>query len=163
MELRNQVVWITGGSQGIGRASAEAFAEAFLADGRGPGPRPVALNPGGGWIAKRWRAEQFSALGRRINETDGSRILVLWGPGEETLARQVADGIGAGAVCPPRVGSKASGRSRSMIRVTNAGVMGSMYVRSPNSGSVMMVAGLLFTRTPRQPSSRSALQACVPE
>lgn len=28
MELRNQVVWITGASQGIGRATAEAFAEA---------------------------------------------------------------------------------------------------------------------------------------
>src|SRR5688572_3335923 len=28
MELRNQVVWVTGASQGIGRATAEAFAAA---------------------------------------------------------------------------------------------------------------------------------------
>ena len=53
------------------------------------------------------------------------------------------------AVCPPRVGSSASGLSRSITRRTDAGVMGSMYVASANSGSVMMVAGLEFTRTTR--------------
>ena len=30
------------------------------------------------------------------------------------------------AVCPPSVGSSASGRSRSIIRVTTSGVIGSM-------------------------------------
>jgi hypothetical protein len=38
-----------------------------------------------------------------------------------------------------------------------------MYVRSANSGSVMIVAGFEFTRTTSYPSSRSALTACVPE
>ena len=34
-----------------------------------------------------------------------------------------------------------------MILVTASGVMGSMYVRSANRGSVMIVAGLLLTST----------------
>jgi hypothetical protein len=38
-----------------------------------------------------------------------------------------------------------------------------MYVASANSGSVMMVAGLEFTRITRSPSARSTRQACVPE
>ena len=51
------------------------------------------------------------------------------------------------AVCPPRVGNSASGRSRSMTRATISQVIGSMYVRSAISGSVMIVAGLELTRT----------------
>ena len=50
-------------------------------------------------------------------------------------------------VCPPRVGSSASGRSLSIIFATVSGVTGSMYVRSAVSGSVMIVAGLLLTST----------------
>ena len=53
------------------------------------------------------------------------------------------------AVWPPMVGSSASGRSFSMMLATIGHVMGSMYVTSAVSGSVMMVAGLEFTRTTR--------------
>jgi hypothetical protein len=67
------------------------------------------------------------------------------------------------AVWPPSVGSSACGRSRSMILATNSGVSGSTYVRIAISGSVMIVAGLLLTRTTSYPSSRSARQPCVPE
>ena len=67
------------------------------------------------------------------------------------------------AVCPPSVGRSASGRSRSITWSTDAGVSGSMYVRSANSGSVMIVAGFEFTRLTWNPSLRSTLQACVPE
>ena len=51
------------------------------------------------------------------------------------------------AVCPPIVGSSASGRSRSITLRTHSGVTGSTYVRSASSGSVMMVAGFEFTNT----------------
>ena len=67
------------------------------------------------------------------------------------------------AVCPPRVASSASGRSWAITCSTNSGVIGSTYVASANSGSVMIVAGLEFTRTTRIPSSRSTRQAWVPE
>jgi hypothetical protein len=42
-------------------------------------------------------------------------------------------------------------------------LIGSTYVASANSGSVMIVAGLEFTRTTRKPSSLSTRQAWVPE
>ena len=51
------------------------------------------------------------------------------------------------AVCPPRVGKIASGFSRSMIASITSAVIGSIYVRSANSGSVMIVAGFEFTST----------------
>lgn len=36
-------------------------------------------------------------------------------------------------------------------------------VPSPNTGSVLIVAGLEFIKTSPSPSSRSLLHACVPE
>ena len=51
------------------------------------------------------------------------------------------------AVCPPRVARRAWGRSFSMIAASVLGSMGSMYVAVASSGSVMIVAGLEFTRT----------------
>ena len=50
-----------------------------------------------------------------------------------------------------------------MIVSRIAGVMGSTYVASATSGSVMIVAGLEFTRMTRSPSARNTRQAWVPE
>jgi hypothetical protein len=50
-----------------------------------------------------------------------------------------------------------------MIAVSTSVVIGSTYVASANSGSVMIVAGLEFTRTTRRPSSFSTRHAWVPE
>jgi hypothetical protein len=50
-----------------------------------------------------------------------------------------------------------------MIFSTISGVIGSTYVASANSGSVMIVAGLELTRMTRMPSSRSTRHAWVPE
>ena len=67
------------------------------------------------------------------------------------------------AVWPPSVASRASGRSLAITFSTYSAVIGSTYVASANSGSVMIVAGLEFTRMTRMPSSLSTRQACVPE
>ena len=65
-------------------------------------------------------------------------------------------------VWPPRVGRRESGRSFSMIRVTEGIFRGSIYTWSAMSLSVMMVAGLEFTSTTSMPSSFRARQAWVP-
>jgi hypothetical protein len=67
------------------------------------------------------------------------------------------------AVWPPSVGSTASGFSLTMIDSITSGVMGSTYVASAKSGSVMIVAGFGFTRMTRTPSARSTRHAWVPE
>ncbi len=74
-----------------------------------------------------------------------------------------SDTAALSAVWPPMVASSASGRSSAMTFSRNSGVIGSTYVASANSGSVMIVAGLEFTRMTRNPSSRSTRQAWVPE
>jgi len=66
-------------------------------------------------------------------------------------------------VWPPRVGSKLSGLSLRIICSTISGVIGSMYVLSAISGSVIIVAGLLFMRITLKPSFLRTLQACTPE
>lgn len=67
------------------------------------------------------------------------------------------------AVWPPSVGSRTSGRSLAMIFSTNSGVIGSTYVASAISGSVMIVAGLELTRMTLRPSARRMRHAWVPE
>jgi heptosyltransferase I len=57
----------------------------------------VLANPGAGWGAKRWPAERYGQVARRLGEL-GLRTLVNCGPGEETLAREV-EAAAAGAAC----------------------------------------------------------------
>jgi heptosyltransferase-1 len=68
--------------------------EAWLA-GEELGERPlVVLYPGAsrgaGW--KRWPADRYNLLGRRLAAAGLADVVVAWGPGEEDLARVVAGG-----------------------------------------------------------------------
>jgi len=49
------------------------------------------INPGAAWPNKRWPADRFGALAATLSDRYGLRSLVLWGPGEEPLAEQVAN------------------------------------------------------------------------
>jgi lipopolysaccharide heptosyltransferase I len=74
-------------------ATVRAVLEGVHARGGG---RFVLVNPGAGWPNKRWPPERFGALARVLRDGRGMRSVVLWGPGEEPLARAVA-GASAGA------------------------------------------------------------------
>jgi len=72
---------------GIARVPAVDFAP-FAEDASGGLARfanRVVLLPGAGKPAKQWPVERFAELARRI----GSDALVVWGPGEEGLARAI--------------------------------------------------------------------------
>jgi heptosyltransferase I len=71
--------------------------EFFTAAGLKPRDRVVVLNPGAGRPRKRWPPERFRTLARRLAET-GARVLVVWGPGEDAVARTIAE---PGAVLAP--------------------------------------------------------------
>ncbi len=120
---------------------AEGLAEDFLRRQVSVGERIVALNAGGGWISKRWRPEQFAALGRKISGADGSRILVLWGPGEEADAVTVCREIGPAAILPPATTLKqlASLLKRSALLVTNDS--GPMHIAAALGVSVVAIFG----------------------
>jgi ADP-heptose:LPS heptosyltransferase len=62
----------------------------------------VLLNPSAAWPNKRWPAERFGALAAAIRERHGLSSIVLWGPGEESLASAVvAASSGAAQAAPP--------------------------------------------------------------
>jgi heptosyltransferase-2 len=51
----------------------------------------VCLNPGAAYgAAKHWHSESFALLAQRLTDERGSGVLVLCGPGERELARQIA-------------------------------------------------------------------------
>lgn len=59
-----------------------AYIDAFLAAAGLSGKFLVCLNTGGGWYTKRWRVEQFAALGDRIVREFGAHIVLSWGRGQ---------------------------------------------------------------------------------
>jgi lipopolysaccharide heptosyltransferase I len=65
-----------------------AVADAVMSRFAG-GPFAV-INPGAAWPNKRWPADRFGALAAAIRDRFALRSLVLWGPGEESLAEQVS-------------------------------------------------------------------------
>ena len=60
------------------------------------------LNPGAAWPNKRWPAERFGEVARRLRERQGLRSAILWGPGEATLAAAVARASGDAARMAPQ-------------------------------------------------------------
>ncbi len=65
------------------------------------GGRYALLNPGAAWPNKRWPPERFAAVATALGDRHGLTSIVLWGPGEEPLARQVAAGAGGAARVSP--------------------------------------------------------------
>ena len=60
------------------------------------------VNPGAAWPNKRWPPARFGALAAAIHREHGLRSIVLWGPGEESLAASVAAASeGAAEAAPP--------------------------------------------------------------
>ena len=53
----------------------------------------VLINPGGAWKTKRWNAENYGKLARRLMD-DGLPVAVTWGPGEERIAREIQEFAG---------------------------------------------------------------------
>jgi heptosyltransferase I len=67
------------------------------------GGAPIALiNPGAAWPNKRWAPQRFGEVAAFLKDVRGVESFVLWGPGEESLARQIVDASsGAARQAPP--------------------------------------------------------------
>ncbi len=55
------------------------------------GPR-VVINPGARWETKRWPVEYWARLADLL-QARGAKVIIVWGPGEQELASQVADSM----------------------------------------------------------------------
>ena len=75
----------------------ELFAESEAAKS---GSRFAILNPGGGWPTKLWPAGRFGQLADLLLEQHGLASIVTYGPGEDSLANQVAASSRARAARP---------------------------------------------------------------
>lgn len=60
------------------------------------------VNPGAAWPNKRWPPDRFGALAATLRNRFGLMPVVLWGPGEEALARSVVNASSGTAVVAPR-------------------------------------------------------------
>jgi heptosyltransferase-2 len=99
--------------------------------GFGPGREVVCLNPGAAFgSAKYWPAEYFAELARDLASSRGSGVLVLCGPAEAKLARQIAAAarhrsvvaLSADGMPPPALGlSKAAVRRCDLLVTTDSG------------------------------------------
>jgi lipopolysaccharide heptosyltransferase I len=68
-----------------------AFIESFFQEsGLGEQGPPVAIYPGAGWPTKRWPLDCFAKLGVRIAKELHQPVLIVWGPGEEAMAQEIA-------------------------------------------------------------------------
>jgi heptosyltransferase-1 len=80
--------------------AAEAAIDAFFAARHlPPRTRVVVLNPGAGRPGKRWPIDRFAALAGHLARR--SRVLVLWGPGEEAGAQAIAGDLPGVVPAPP--------------------------------------------------------------
>jgi lipopolysaccharide heptosyltransferase I len=62
----------------------------------------VLLNPGGSWVTKRWSPEKFGELAAAIGREWKLEGLVVWGPGEEGMAREVVEASKGAARLAPK-------------------------------------------------------------
>jgi ADP-heptose:LPS heptosyltransferase len=83
----------------LGRTSAAQEKARVVLEKAGLGTgRFVVGNPGARKLERRFPPSGFSRIARSIHESTGTRTLVVWGPGEEPLAREVAASAGDAAV-----------------------------------------------------------------
>jgi heptosyltransferase I len=66
------------------------------------GGRYAILNPGAAWPTKRWPASRMGAIASALRAGRGLTSVVLWGPGEESLARDVVGSSDGAAILSPR-------------------------------------------------------------
>ena len=71
-------------------AAERRIEELLVKEGVKPGDRLVAINPGAGHPQKRWSVARFGALAERLATEEGARLLLLWGPDEAHMAREIS-------------------------------------------------------------------------
>ena len=59
------------------------------------------LNPGAAWPNKRWPPSRFAAVAASLASRHGVASVVLWGPGEQSLAEEVVAASGGAAMLSP--------------------------------------------------------------
>ncbi len=106
----------------------QATSQVWNSNDLGHYPEVICLNPGAAYgAAKHWPTEYFATLARRLVDERGSGVLVLCGPNERDLARQIAtlarrDAVKTVADVPQSIGlTKGCVRRADMLITTDSG------------------------------------------
>ena len=116
-------------------AAPDAAVDAFVAAAGGPFAllQPFASTP-----AKEWGARRFTALARAL-AAHGLRPAVLWGPGEETRAREIAEA--SGALLAPPTGPAAAARLASSAALFVGGDTGPTHLAAAAGAPTVALFG----------------------
>jgi len=101
----------------------------------------VALNPGAGWMSKRWPPAYFGELGKRLAGETGLRPLVLWGPGEEAWRDEIAMVIGPACIVAPPTRIRELVVLISLTRLMVGGDTGPTHMAGPLGIPVISIFG----------------------
>jgi heptosyltransferase-1 len=101
----------------------------------------VVLNPGGSWVTKRWSPEKFGRLASAIERELHLPALVLWGPGEEAMARAVVDASGGAARLAPPTSLREMLPYLKRARLFVSGDTGPMHLASAQGVPVVGIFG----------------------
>jgi len=97
-------------------AKSEEWADAFVRSLGDAGNGLAGIVPGSTYASKGWPAERFIELSARMSSELGLRPVVMWGPGEERLAAEIAGSV-PGAVAAPPSGIAEAGALIGRMRV----------------------------------------------
>ncbi len=81
------------------RADEEKAREFLRKEGVSNGTLLIGLQPGASTVSRQWFPERFMRLGKDLlQEHPDARIVLTGSPGEATLCKKIADGIGPGTI-----------------------------------------------------------------
>jgi lipopolysaccharide heptosyltransferase I len=104
-------------------AQARRRMDDFLGkEGVKPADRLVAINPGAGRPEKQWPVAHFRTLAERLVTEAGARMLLVWGPDEAHMARQIGQELpgGSALTAPPTdLGELTALLARSRLMIAN--------------------------------------------
>jgi heptosyltransferase-1 len=107
----------------------------------GAGTPFALLNPGAAWPNKRWPPQRFGEVATFLNEVRGLTSVVLWGPGEQALAREVvAASNGAASVAPPTTRADLLALARAASLVVS-GDTGPLHIAAAAGTPVVAIFG----------------------
>lgn len=99
------------------------------------------MNPGAAWPNKQWPPDRFGRIAAAIHRRHGWRSLVLWGPGEESIASAVvAASSGTAEVSPPTTIADLFGIAR-CARLVISGDTGPLHIAAAVGTPVVSLFG----------------------
>jgi ADP-heptose:LPS heptosyltransferase len=95
---------------------AAGWARSFVHSQGDTGKGIAGIVPGSTYASKGWPVERFVELAGRISSELGMRPLILWGPGEEGIASEIAAAV-PDAIIPPATGVAEAGALISRMKI----------------------------------------------